>query len=49
MNEATKNAAYIYVTKILKKLLDSGKITAAEYRKIDRYNAEYYGATVVVI
>ncbi|MDD4494088.1 MAG: hypothetical protein PHV32_07025 [Eubacteriales bacterium] len=49
MNEANKNAAYIYVTMILKKLLASGKITEMQYRKIDSYNAEYYGASVVIL
>ena len=35
-------AAYLFITAILKELLEQGLITKAQFRQIDRYNAEVY-------
>ena len=39
-------AAYLFITAILKELLMQELITKAQFRQIDRYNAEVYHQSV---
>ena len=49
MDELQNTAFYLFVTKLLKIILEQGLITEVQYEKIDRYNAEYYNVKTSAI